>query len=149
MVSIVGVAALDRQPLFVDWQTKEWLLSVMVALVGILGSILMTKAVCWVTPSKVTAAISIHGAETAIFPNLVSHVCKSPISLPLAVMLLAGSKVMVVRSFEVVAAYILQVTVFDVATHWTDLAGTACVISAVVMMGLEDIIMERLDWRFL
>ena len=56
---------------------------------------------------------------------------------------------MVVRSFEVVAAYILQVTVFDVATHWTDLAGTACVISAVVMMGLEDIIMERLDWRFL
>ena len=66
VVSIVGVAALDRQPLFVDWQTKEWLLSVMVALVGILGSILMTKAVCWVTPSKVTAAISIHGAETAI-----------------------------------------------------------------------------------
>ena len=64
-------------------------------------------------------------------------------------MLLVGSKVMVVRSFEVVAAYILQVTVFDVATHWTDLAGTACVISAVVMMGLEDIIMERLDWRFL
>ena len=41
----------------------------MIALVGILGSILMTKAVCWVTPSKV----------------------------------------MVVRSFEVVAAYVLQV----------------------------------------
>ena len=37
--------------------------------VGIMGSILMTKAVCWVTPSKV----------------------------------------MVVRSFEVVAAYVLQV----------------------------------------
>ena len=77
MVSIVGMAALDRQPLFAGWETKEWLLSVMVALVGILGSILMTKAVCWVTPSKVTAATSIHGAETGIFPNLVLHVCKS------------------------------------------------------------------------
>ena len=39
--------------------------------VGIMGSILMTKAVCWVTPSKV----------------------------------------MVVRSFEVVAAYVLQVQI--------------------------------------
>ena len=77
VVSIVGMAALDRQPLFAGWETKEWLLSVMVALVGILGSILMTKAVCWVTPSKVTAATSIHGAETGIFPNLVLHVCKS------------------------------------------------------------------------
>ena len=41
------------------------------AQVGIMGSILMTKAVCWVTPSKV----------------------------------------MVVRSFEVVAAYVLQVRI--------------------------------------
>ena len=48
-----------------------WILSFMVALVGIIGSILMTKAICWVTPSKV----------------------------------------MVVRSFEVVAAYILQVLI--------------------------------------
>lgn len=81
----------------------------MVALVGIIGSILMTKAVCWVTPSKV----------------------------------------MVVRSFEVVAAYILQVTVFDVPTHWTDLAGTVCVISAVIAMGFEDCIMEKANWRWM
>mgnify|MGYP007045168148 FL=1 len=69
VVSIVGMFAIDKRPLFYDWDERMWILSVMVALVGILGSILMTKAVCWVTPSKV----------------------------------------MVVRSFEVVAAYILQV----------------------------------------
>ena len=72
-----------------------------------MGSILMTKAVCWVTPSKV----------------------------------------MVVRSFEVVAAYVLQVrskclpirrkssfqvTVFDVPSHWTDILGTGAIISAVL-----------------
>ena len=107
VVSIIGVFALDSKPLFQasiyylslplfkphlllhffqDWGSREWVISFLVALVrspsktftsdqcftlkvGIMGSILMTKAVCWVTPSKV----------------------------------------MVVRSFEVVAAYVLQV----------------------------------------
>ena len=84
VVSVLGFTALDDKPLFgvgstiareqctnppQGWEAKEWVLSLMIALVGILGSILMTKAVCWVTPSKV----------------------------------------MVVRSFEVVAAYVLQV----------------------------------------
>ena len=67
-MSIIGMFAIDERPLFYNWDDRMWILSFMVALVGILGSILMTKAVCWVTPSKV----------------------------------------MVVRSFEVVAAYILQ-----------------------------------------
>ena len=69
VVSLVGMFGIDDGPLFHEWDERMWILSFMVALVGILGSILMTKAVCWVTPSKV----------------------------------------MVVRSFEVVAAYILQV----------------------------------------
>jgi len=109
VVSMIGMVARDGDHFFQHWNIKEWMLSFMVALVGILGSIAMTKAVCWVTPSKV----------------------------------------MVVRSFEVVAAYILQVTVFNVPTHWSDLAGTICVISAVIAMGLEDYLMEKLNWRFL
>jgi len=109
VVSIIGIFAIDTQPMFQNWDMREWILSFMVAMVGILGSILMTKAVCWVTPSKV----------------------------------------MVVRSFEVVAAYILQVTVFDVPTLWTDLAGTMCVIAAVIGMGVEDCLMEQINWRFL
>jgi len=109
VVSLVGMFLRDSEHMIQTWSIKEWMLSFMVALVGILGSIAMTKAVCWVTPSKV----------------------------------------MVVRSFEVVAAYILQVTVYDVPTHWSDLAGTMCVISAVIAMGLEDYLMEKLNWRFL
>jgi len=109
IVSVIGMFGISKGPLFHDWDERMWMLSIMVALVGILGSILMTKAVCWVTPSKV----------------------------------------MVIRSFEVVAAYILQVTVFDIPTHWTDLIGTSCVVSAVLAMGFEDCIMDRVNWRWL
>jgi len=109
VVSIVGILTMDSEPMFHNWEIREWVLSLMVAMVGIMGSIVMTKAICWVTPSKV----------------------------------------MVVRSFEVVAAYILQITVFDVPTHWLDLAGTMCVILAVIAMGMEDYLMERFNWRFL
>ena len=100
---------MNNDPMFHDWHIRQWMLSFMIALVGILGSIVMTRAVCWVMPSKV----------------------------------------MVVRSFEVVAAYILQVTVFDVPTHWSDLVGTICVLSAVIAMGVEDCLMQRFNWRFL
>ena len=133
VVSIIGMFAIDERPLFYNWDDRMWILSFMVALVGILGSILMTKAVCWVTPSKV----------------------------------------MVVRSFEVVAAYILQVrqlslilvlcnalklfnddnplqvTVFDIPTHWTDLIGTSLVVGAVISMGFEDCVMDRVNWKWI
>ena len=66
-----------------------------------------------------------------------------------AVCWVSPSKVMVVRSFEVVAAYILQVTVFHVTPHWTDLAGTIMVVWAVLAMGLEDCLMETTNWKFL
>lgn len=109
IVSFVGMFGIDDGPLFHQWDERMWMLSFMVALVGIIGSILMTKAICWVTPSKV----------------------------------------MVVRSFEVVAAYILQVTVFDIPTHWTDLGGTICVMGAVLSMSFEDCIMEKLQWKWM
>jgi hypothetical protein len=41
------------------------------------------------------------------------------------------------------------VTVFKVASHWTDVLGTLCIIGAVLGMGLEDLLMDRLGWRFL
>ena len=53
VVSIIGIFAIDTEPMFDNWDMREWILSFMVSMVGILGSILMTKAVCWVTPSKV------------------------------------------------------------------------------------------------
>ena len=69
VVSLIGMFGIDDKPIFREWDHRMCILSIMVALVGIVGSIMMNLAVCWVTPSKV----------------------------------------MVVRSFEVVAAYVLQV----------------------------------------
>ena len=59
------------------------------------------------------------------------------------------AKVMVVRSFEVVAAYILQLTVFGTSPHWSDLAGTVLVMGAVLAMGMEDYLMQAVGWRWL
>jgi len=99
----------DPKLTFADWNCEEWTLAIFIGAVGILGSIVMNKAVQWVTPSKV----------------------------------------MVVRSFEVVAAYILQLTVFDCPPHWTDLIGTMMVMTAVLGMGLEDVITQATQWRYL
>merc|ERR1712168_458229 len=94
---------------FLNWNEEQWVLTFLIALVGLIGSILMTKAVCWVTPSKV----------------------------------------MVVRSFEVVAAYILQVTVFDTPTYLSDLGGTFMVLLAVLGIGVEDRVMQLVKWRWI
>lgn len=114
IVSVIGIQFIDDHGgqifrILYNWNSNQWVLTFLIALVGLIGSILMTKAVCWVTPSKV----------------------------------------MVVRSFEVVVAYILQVTVFDTPTHVSDVFGTLLVILAVLSMGLEDPLMRRFRWRFL
>lgn len=111
IVSIFGIYFFQPQgpTIFENWEVRQWVLSFLVAFVGIVGSILMTKAVCWVAPSKV----------------------------------------MVVRSFEVVAAYILQVTVFDTPTYLSDVGGTLLILLAVALMGVEDLVMQRVRWRFI
>jgi len=111
IVSIVGNYAFDdgSHGLFENWTSEEWTLTILIAVVGIVGSMLMTKAVFWVTPSKV----------------------------------------MVVRSFEVVAAYILQVTVFDTPTYLSDLGGTFMVLLAVLGIGVEDRVMALVKWRWI
>ena len=52
VISIVGICFLDTVPLYSDWTVITWLLCIQQALLGILGSVLMTKAVCWISPSK-------------------------------------------------------------------------------------------------
>ena len=86
LVSIIGILFLDSEPLFFEWTWVTWLLSIqqviltpftdiiltlpyIQAVLGILGSVLMTKAVCWMTPAKT----------------------------------------MVIRSFQVIISYIIQV----------------------------------------
>ena len=48
----LGILCLDTTPLFHKWTYVTWLLSLQQAVLGIVGSILMTKAVCWVSPAK-------------------------------------------------------------------------------------------------
>ena len=109
IVSIIGLLGMHKGVMFHDWQLRQWILSSMIAVSSVFGIILMTKAVCWLMPTKVT----------------------------------------VVCSFEVVAAYILQVALFEEPTHWTDLVGTLCVISSVIATVAEDYLMEKFNWRFL
>ena len=58
-------------------------LTILQAVLGILGSVLMTKAVCWVTPAKT----------------------------------------MVIRSFQVIISYIIQVECFGTLPHVSDYFG--------------------------
>ena len=104
VVSLVGMFGIDDGPLFHEWDERMWILSFMVALVGILGSILMTKAVCWVTPSKV----------------------------------------MVVRSFEVVFSYLLQVTVFGLPARTLDCLGALMIVLAVLAIAAEKYLTDKL-----
>ena len=52
VISVVGICCLDTVPLFNHWTVTTWLLSIQQAVLGIIGSVLMTKAVCWISPSK-------------------------------------------------------------------------------------------------
>lgn len=110
VVAMVGnILNAKPQVSFPDWNSRQWVLASGVGVVGIIGSIVMNKAVQWVTPAKV----------------------------------------MVVRSFEVVFAYILQLTVFGCPFHWSDLGGTILLMIAVLGMALEDIVMRTVKWTYI
>ena len=127
VISIVGICFLDTVPLFSHWTVITWLLSIQQAVLGIIGSVLMTKAVCWISPSKS----------------------------------------MVIRSFQVIISYIVQVVVtphpsklciyysslqvnfFGTIPHVTDIFGSLLIVSAVLTIGLEDSVMSRFSCRFL
>ena len=69
MVSLVGMFVFDTEPFFSTWTLTTWLLSSSQAVSGLLGTILITKALRWVSPTQV----------------------------------------MVIRTFQVVVSYIIQV----------------------------------------
>lgn len=109
IISIIGMFGIDTDPLFTNWTATTWILCSQQAVLGIVGSMLMTKAVCWVQPSKV----------------------------------------MVIRSFQVIISYAIQVEFFGTMPHWSDLFGAACIVSAVLFISLEDKIMKQVDCRFM
>jgi len=109
IISIIGIFVIDTDPLFNDWTATTWILCSQQALLGIVGSMLMTKAVCWVLPSKL----------------------------------------MVIRSFQVIISYAIQVEFFGTLPHLSDLVGAACIVMAVLFISLEDTLMKKMDCRFM
>lgn len=109
LVSIAMLLTLQSQQKFILWDLETWLLTFLQSFLGIAGAIMMTKAVCWVTPSKV----------------------------------------MVIRSFQVILSFMLQVWLFGTVPHTMDLVGSVCIGAAVLGMGLEDRILPRLRLGFL
>ena len=127
IISTIGMFGIDTDPLFTNWTATTWILCSQQAVLGIVGSMLMTKAVCWVQPSKV----------------------------------------MVIRSFQVIISYAIQVSLdlylvdihhpffchqvefFGTMPHLSDLFGAACIVSAVLFISLEDKIMKQVDCRFM
>jgi len=108
-ISVIGIFAIDTDPLFHSWTATTWVLCSQQAALGIVGSMLMTKATCWVSPSKV----------------------------------------MVIRSFQIIISYIIQVEFFNTVPHMSDLFGAACIVFVVFFIGLEDRIMQKVDCRFM
>jgi len=108
-ISTMGMFCIDTDPLFTDWTNTTWILCIQQAILGIVGSMLMTKAVCWVAPSKV----------------------------------------MVIRSFQVIISYAIQVEFFGTMPHMSDLIGASCIVAAVLGISLEDKMMQNVDCRFM
>ena len=102
IISIIGIIFISNDTIFYNWNISQWVLSSMIGVTSILGTIMMTKAVCLMMPSKV----------------------------------------MMVRSSEVIAAYILQVILFGEPIHWSDLVGSICVIFAVTAIKPETEVSE-------
>jgi len=106
LVSIIGILFLDSEPLFFEWTWVTWLLSIQQAVLGIVGSVLMTKAVCWMTPAKT----------------------------------------MVIRSFQVIISYIIQVEFFGTLPHTSDYFGACLIMTAVFTIGAEDKMMKTFSF---
>lgn len=106
VVSVAGFCTLGNQQ--ISYGVQEWVLTTIIALLGITGNLIMTKALSWLKPGKV----------------------------------------MILRSSEIVAAYILQISVFKTVPVWLDLGGALLVLGSVLLIGLEGIIVPRIKWRF-
>ena len=53
------------------------------------------------------------------------------------------TRVMVIRSFEIVCSYVLQVTLFGMEAHSMDYIGAIMIVLAVFSIGLEGVIKEK------
>nr|ACO11508.1 Transmembrane protein 20 [Caligus rogercresseyi] len=74
------------------------------------------------------------------------------IIMTIALKLITPARAMVFRSFEVIANYILQATLFSkvsVSFHITDPLGAFLIVMSVLLMGFEISIKKKYSWKYL
>ena len=126
VISVVGICFMDTVPLFSQWTVITWLLSIQQAVLGIIGSVLMTKAVCWISPSKSMVIRS--------FQVIISYIVQVGVTLdPLQCLYFLS----------------LQVNFFGTIPHVSDIFGSLLIVSAVLTIGLEDSVMNYFSCRYL
>merc|ERR1711962_248 len=69
--------------------------------------------------------------------------------MTLALKWLKPGQAMVMRSFEMVAAYFFQVVVFQNSPVWLAVGGAGLILLAVLLMALEDSLRQKVTWKFL
>jgi len=107
-ISLMGMFLIETtNSLFSQWNMYTWLLSAGQAVLGLVGTILILKALKWISPTR--------------------------------------NKV--IRSFQVVGSYIIQVEAFGTIPHVTDYVGAALIVVAVVAIALEEKIVKILQHR--
>lgn len=90
-----------------------------------------------------------HGTQEWTFAILIAGLgLTGNILMTKALCWVQPGKVMVLRTFEIVAAYILQIVVFNLRPNWIDLGGTLLVMLAVFLMGIEDIITKKIKNKY-
>jgi hypothetical protein len=52
VVSLAGMLLVDTEPMFSTWTLTTWLLSICQAVLALLGTSLILKTLCWITPTK-------------------------------------------------------------------------------------------------
>uniref|UniRef100_A0A0K2TSL4 EamA domain-containing protein n=1 Tax=Lepeophtheirus salmonis TaxID=72036 RepID=A0A0K2TSL4_LEPSM len=95
-----------------NFSPLEWVYTATIVTLGIIGNIVMTIALKFISPARA----------------------------------------MVFRSFEVIANYILQATLFSKVAmpfHVTDPIGALLIVISVMLMGLETMIQKRYSWKYL
>ena len=55
---------------------------------------------------------------------------------------------MVLRCVEILTGFIIQLSVLSATPTWWDLGGATLVMMAVIIMGLEDIVMARISYSW-
>jgi len=107
IISLLGMFLIDTSPLFTTWSVTTWLLAVGQAVLGLVGTVLILKALKWISPTK--------------------------------------NKV--IRSFQVVGSYIIQVEAFGTIPHLSDYAGALLIVTAVLGIAMEDKMMKTVQPR--